>query len=122
MPTMIRALQPKYDLIPSLTLEAAKVSLRKEAIDVVVCCVYFDESRMFDLLRFMRADPAVTSVPILCVKAVPDMLGPAFLQAADIASRSLGAQEFVDFSEWLLELGEMEAFGRLHGVIERLVR
>ncbi len=121
MPMMIHGFPPKHDLVPCLTLEEAEVVLCKEDIDLVVCGVYFDENRMFDLLRFAQSDPSVNAIPILCVKALPDMLGSTFLQAVDIAARALGARKFVDFSEWLLQVGENEAFERLHEVIQRLL-
>lgn len=118
---MIDGLQSKHDVLPCLTLGAAKATLLKEDIDLVMCGVYFDESRMFDLLRFAKSHPSIDAIPILCVKATPDRLGSTFLQAADIAARSLGASEFVDFSEWLLQLGENKAFEQLHDTIQKLL-
>lgn len=121
MPKMLAGLQTKYDVVPCLTLEEAQLVLLNEDIDLLMCGVYFDESRMFDLLRFAKAHPRTSAIPILCIKATPGMLGATFLQAADIATRALGAREFVDFAEWETHLDANAAFKRLLATIERLL-
>lgn len=98
MPVMLSGLNKHFELIPCTTLDTARTALRKQAIDLIIAGIHFDESRMFDLLRYVQADPATNAIPVLCVKVLDDQIASTFLQAAAIASQALGAHDFVDFS------------------------
>ena len=53
----IAAILSGYELRFVRTLEEARCALQDDGIDLVLIGVHFDDSRMFDLLRYVRANP-----------------------------------------------------------------
>lgn len=88
-------------------------------IDMVMCGIHFDEGRMFDLLRYAKADPDIKSIPFLCINST-DGLSPAIVQSVEIASKALGADGFVELYEWRNKLGDKQAFEKLRALIDSL--
>lgn len=87
------------DLISAETIEEAVKLLRARAFDLIVCTVMFDESRMFDFLRVVKANKAWEKIPFVCARAKPQILrSPIALEAVDFTSRALGAAAFVDIT------------------------
>lgn len=121
LPVMTHALSADFILLPCLTLDQARQALRANEIDLAIAGIHFDESRMFDLLRYAQADPATDGIPFLCLKILDDRIAPTFLQSAEIASRALGARDFIDLSEWRARLGDDEAFRQLRDCIYKLL-
>jgi hypothetical protein len=64
-----------------------------ENIGMVMCGAYFDESRMFDLLRWVREKRP--SVGFVCCRILPTEIPKVSVEALRIACASLGA-EFID--------------------------
>src|SRR5204862_6742334 len=50
------------------TLAQAERLLRDRPFDMIVCTVFFDESRMFDLLRLAKSRPGWERIPFVCVR------------------------------------------------------
>lgn len=110
---MRQALARDFELVLCHTLEEARQALFGGGIDLIIAGIHFDESRMFNLLRYAQADPVTNGIPFLCLKILDDQIAPTFMQSVEIASRALGARDFIDFSEWRARLGDGEAFSRL---------
>ena len=51
---------------------------------------------MFDLLRYVKADPAARGKPFLCFRDRTSELAPSLFEGVDIACRALGGVGFVD--------------------------
>jgi hypothetical protein len=94
--------------IASLTIvhafdEAAENMVR--GFDLIIAGTHFDGARMFDLLRFAKANPSSRDIPFLCVRGVvaPDGVAGvpivARMDVADRASEVLGAAGFVDLCQ-----------------------
>src|SRR5262245_44353301 len=64
--------------------------------DVILCNVRFDESRMIDLLRAAKAEPATRDTPFVCFRLTP--LSLAMRKAVEVTVLALGAMAFVDLS------------------------
>jgi CheY-like chemotaxis protein len=64
--------------------------------DVILCNVRFDESRMIDLLKAAKAQPATRDTPFVCFRLTPFSL--AMRKAIEITVLALGALAFVDLS------------------------
>jgi hypothetical protein len=107
-------------LVPCMSLASAKASVY-DKIDLIVCGMHFDDSRMFDLLRFVKADPEIRTIPFLCVKAVEGSLDATFYQSVKIATQALGADGFFDLSELRKKLGEEQALEEIGKYISHLV-
>lgn len=79
--------------------EAMKVLARR--YDALLIAVRFDESRMFDLLRYVR-ETETRHVPIICYRSTP---GPVTstalaLHAIKLACQALGADRFFDLESY----------------------
>jgi CheY-like chemotaxis protein len=107
-------------IVPCSSLGAAMSALRHD-IDLIVCGLHFDESRMFDLLRAVKADPATRDIPFLCVKAISGALDRTIYESIKISTRALGAEDFYDLSEERERLGEKLAVRQIGEYIYRLV-
>jgi hypothetical protein len=93
--TLERVLAGGASLLPVHTLEEAVALLRcDEQIDLVVGSMHFDESRMFDLLRYVR--DAFPLMPFLSCRILRTMLAPASIDAVAMSSAGLGAVAHFD--------------------------
>jgi len=111
----LEALGADASFVEAETLEEAVSTLKNDPdIDAVCCTLYFDESRMFDLVRWVRSNRE--KVRVVCARALPKDLPTISLQAVDIASASLGAA-FVDFPELVRKLGAPAASQALRSAV-----
>jgi hypothetical protein len=82
-------------MIEAETLETALAELKgARPPDLICCTVYFDESKMFDLLRSVKIECA--HVPVVCARILPKDISNISIEAVGIACRSLGAASFID--------------------------
>jgi len=105
------ALGGDAEIVEAETLDEAVQALSKPDEPKLVCCtVYFDESRMFDLLRWAKAKFA--DIPFICARAMPKDITKVSIEAVSIASRALGASTFLDLPELQSQYGASEAMSR----------
>lgn len=115
------ALLSPYRLLPATTLEQAKRALA-ETPALIVCGCHFDEGRMYDLLRHVKATDAVCRVPFLAVRCLPgELMDDALYESVKIAVRALGGNAFVDLLRWQRRWGDAEASHRLTRLVDSLV-
>jgi hypothetical protein len=84
-------------------MEQARKTLNEVPIALVVCGVYFDEHRMYDLLRYTREN--FPEIPVVCARIVDAEIPRISREALEIAARSLGAAAFVDMTNTLSAAG-----------------
>ena len=117
-----RALQAPFDLAQADSVERAKAALA-ETPTLVVCGCHFDEGRMYDLLRYLKASPALARVPFMAVRCTEgELLDDALYESVKIAVRALGGNSFVDLTRWQRRWGEAEAARRLTQLVQGLVQ
>lgn len=116
-----RALESHFTLIGAGSVAEAQ-SRVVQGIDLILCGLHFDEGRMFDLLRYVKANPATKSIPFLCIKSGDGTLSPALLESVEIASKALGADGFVVLHDWKKDFGDDAAYEKLRHLINRLIR
>ena len=116
-----RALTAPLDVLSASTLDEAKAALAEHP-DVVICGCHFDEGRMYDLLRHIKAQPALARVPFVAVRCLEGELDDALYESVKIAVRALGGNAFVDLPRWQRKYGESDAGHRLTALIESLGR
>jgi PleD family two-component response regulator len=99
------------------TVAEACSALDAARYDLVAVGVYFDDSRMFELVRTIRADDEQGEVPIVCVRGHPGFTSVA-TRTLEVALKALAADEFVD----LVHFGD-EAAGNaaLRAALQRLL-
>ena len=90
-----RALGEHAEILPVHSVEAAIKRLRVESgIDVILCGIYFGQTRMFDLLRATRRD--FPAIPFVCCRIGETDIPGVTLEAIGIAARSMGAASFIN--------------------------
>ena len=82
-------------MLPVSTIEEA-FYVAAQGVDIIVCGIHFDDSRMFELLRAIKADPGLSKTPFVCVRLVGSNLAPAVIQSLEISCALLGAAKFID--------------------------
>lgn len=92
----IRECLPGHDLHFVRTLGQAVRELCKDGYQLIVIGMHFDESRMFELLRYVRTLPHHNDVPVICVQVEEMMLSEAVLKNMEDAVKALGGTAFVD--------------------------
>src|SRR6185312_6500154 len=79
------------------------------------CTLYFDDSRMFDLLDWVRAQRP--ELPFVCGRALAKDLTRSAVETARVAAETRGATRFVDYPDMLESLGELKARERLRRIL-----
>jgi len=100
------------------TMVEARQALDAGPCAVVVTGVYFDDSRMFDLVRALRSDEVHSKVPIVCVRGRQGFTAVT-TRTLEMTVRSLAANDFLD----LVQFGDDEAGNAaLRAAVQRFVR
>jgi CheY-like chemotaxis protein len=114
------ALASPFALVHVTTYEQAKEMLQAPPSLVVVGC-HFDEGRMYDLLRHLKATPGLHHIPFMAVRCLPgELLDDALYESVKIAVRALGGNAFVDLLRWQRRWGPAEASHRLTHLVQTL--
>ena len=95
----IRECLPGHDLVFVRTLSDAIRALRADGFKLVIIGMHFDESRMFELLQYVKALPDYKEVPVICVQCMEVGLADAVLKNMDDAVKALGGTAFVDLRD-----------------------
>jgi len=107
-----QALGSDVDVVEAETLDEVIAQLSiGEAPNLICCTVYFDESRMFELLQWVRQRFA--DIPIICARALPKDLPKISMEALRIASEAMGAAAFIDVPSLTAQYGADGALARL---------
>jgi CheY-like chemotaxis protein len=87
----------------------------EESLDLIVCNVRFDESRMFDFLQAVKS--RAPALPIVCCRvSTAELSGPVH-HAIELALDVLGIEKFVDCAPVYREKGEAGAAEALRQAI-----
>jgi hypothetical protein len=89
-----RALGEYAEVTPVYQYDAAVAALRKGGVELVLCGVFFDETRAFDLLRFVRQE--FPGLSFVACRIGDRAVAPVMAEAMGIAAKSMGAAAFID--------------------------
>ena len=103
MDEKVRDCLPGHDLSFVRTLYDAIHALRHDAFGLVVIGLNFDESRMLELLQYVRALPAYKEVPVICVHGDHLNLSEAVMKNIDVAVKALGGMAFLNLRDGALD-------------------
>ncbi len=95
-------------LVGAHTLPEARAAVGP-ATPLVICGCHFDDGRMYELLRHLKSQAALESIPFLSVRAVAGELEDAMYESVKIATHVLGGSGFIDLFRWRRLYGEAEA-------------
>lgn len=84
-----------FDL-PSATSIDEALYLLEPRVDLIVCNVRFDDSRMFEFLHALQDTSAGRGVPVICCRLHTDPLTPRVRRAIEHALEALGITTFID--------------------------
>ena len=99
MDEKVRECLPGHELTFVRTMFEAMRALRHDGFHLVVIGLHFDESRMLELLQYVRGLPAYKEVPVICVQCLEVALADAVLKNMDDAVKALGGTAFVDLRD-----------------------
>ena len=106
-----------WEIVFVRTMTQARLALAAARYNLVAIGVYFDDSRMFDLLRTVRGDRAHADVPIVCVRGRAGFTAVS-TRTLEITVKALAANEFVDLANFADDAGNAE----LRAVVARLLK
>src|SRR5215216_1753856 len=84
MDDKIRECLPTHDLSFVRTMQEAVRALRRDGFQLIVIGLDFDESRMLELLQYVRTLTAYKDVPVICVHAEYLNLSEAVMRNIDV--------------------------------------
>jgi CheY-like chemotaxis protein len=86
-------------------------------VDLIVCNVRFDESRMFDFLQALKSKPRAQGIPVMCCRTSSAPLPSGVKRAIVMALDALGIRDFVDCASLQRQFGAAGAVQRLRRII-----
>jgi hypothetical protein len=114
-----KTLQGAWRLDAARTLDQARQAITPDT-PLVLCGVHFDEGRMYDLLRWLRAQPELRHIPFLTMRALEGELDDAMYESVKIATGALGGNGFIDLMRWERRYGAHEAARRFADAVTGL--
>ena len=103
MDEKLRECLPGHDLTFVRTMGQAIRALRSGGFQLVVIGLDFDESRMLELLQYVRSLPAYKEFPVICVHGDHFNLSEAVMKSIDVAVKALGGVAFLDLRDGALD-------------------
>ena len=113
-----RAVSGQADVQSADSLQVA-VTRANEHPDVIACELNFDDSRMFELVKTLKADEAMRDIPVVCFRVRAGSLPAAIVAQVKVALQALGVVSFVDLVQLSAQLGTDRAFAQLGETICR---
>jgi hypothetical protein len=120
--TRLAAILAGHQLTFVTTLTDAQIALSKHNFDLIMIGTQFDESKVFDLLRCVRADGKYSAVPVICFRGVKFAAteGKFMLRTIEMACREMGASCFFDLPAFVNnKLGNAKVRSIIRRVVER---
>ena len=102
MDEKLRDCLPGHDLTFVRTMKEAITELRHDGFQLVVIGLEFDESRMLELLQYVRSLAHYKEVPVVCVYSEYYNLSEAVLKNIDVAVKALGGLAFLNLGDGVL--------------------
>jgi hypothetical protein len=99
MDRKIRDCLPGHHLTFVRRMFDALSALRHDGFQLIVIELDFDESRMLELLQYVRSLPKYAEVPVVCVHGEQVNLSDAVLKNIDVAVKALGGLGFLDLGD-----------------------
>lgn len=94
----LQAILAGYSMTVVHTVQEAQAALAAERFTLAILGVYFDESRMFEVMSYARAGALNRDVPIVCVRGIRGNISPITLRMLQQTINALSGCEFLDLS------------------------
>jgi hypothetical protein len=86
-------------------------------VELVLCNVRFDDSRMFDFLGALNAMPGARRVPVICCRVARSPISGGARRGIELALEALGVRAFLDLHELESRDGPAAARAALRGMV-----
>jgi len=97
----LSAILAGQDVMFARTIGEAQRLLAQQQFDLVMIGVHFDDSRMFDLVRHVRAGGHHAGKPVACVRSHRFISAAAIsLEGLEIAARALACNIVLDLTKY----------------------
>jgi hypothetical protein len=103
MDEKLRECLPDHPLSFARSMLDAMSALRHDAYQLIVIGLDFDESRMLELLQYVRGLPKYQEVPAVCVHANDMHLSEAVMKNIDVAVKALGGIGFLNLDHGAIQ-------------------
>ena len=95
--TLHSILGDELELIEARSIDEALARL-DSGIDLIICSVRFDESRMFNFLQALHERSDTRGIPVICCRTAPEALSREVRRAVEMALQALGVGTFIDLA------------------------
>jgi hypothetical protein len=109
------ALGGEVEFVQAFSVEEA-LKQAASGIDLVVCNLRFDNSRMFDFLGALRQGEQ-RHLPVVCLRSYQALLPPSTQKVIEMALGALGVNAYLDLPAIAQEHGMEAAFARLRATV-----
>jgi hypothetical protein len=96
----VRRILTGHELLFVSDLAAAKAALESERIELIFVGARFDESRMFDLLDYIRKDAQHKKIPIVAAIVGPTSMTAETVSGLAHTTKIFGASVFVNLNDF----------------------
>ena len=87
-----------YEVVFVRTLAEARRALERESFGLVLAGVHFDDSRMFDLLRYLQSRGRPVGCAVICMRTRNFVSPTITIEGLEIAAKALGCNLFLDLT------------------------
>lgn len=108
----------EFEVISCITLAEAQAALSPD-LAMIACGVHFDDGRMFDLLKHVKADPQFSVIPFWGILRDEGLLSNAITRGIRTAMKSMGANGLFNLSQLDTESDEHTAYRELRSTIRK---
>jgi CheY-like chemotaxis protein len=99
MDEKVRECLPGHELTFVRTMFHALSALRQDGFQLIVIDLEFDESRMLELLQYVRTLDKYRDVPVICVHGDQLNLSDAVMKNINVAVKALGGLAFLNLGD-----------------------
>ena len=115
---MRRVFGEEFEVISCITLAEAQAALSTD-LAMIACGVHFDDGRMFDLLKQVKADPQLAAIPFWGILRDEGLLSRAITRGIRTAMKSMGANGLFNLSQVDTGSDEEAAYRELRGALRK---
>jgi hypothetical protein len=108
----------EFEVISCITLAEAQAALSPD-LAMIACGVHFDDGRMFDLLKQVKADPQLGAIPFWGILRDEGLLSSAITRGIRTAMKSMGANGLFNLSQVDTDGDEASAYTELRSTIRK---
>jgi CheY-like chemotaxis protein len=108
------------EVYPGTTSAEAGAHLAGE-LDLILVCYVFDDVRPYRLINHIRNESPHAQTPLILIRALPVPLGDTQEWEIRQAYKSIGVDEFLNYSQLLQEKGTAEANHALRACVSGLL-